>query len=184
MMTIKRVSEYPELEGIKKLQQDNLKINLTDQEAASEGFVTAEYTLDFLKKMHSESPSVIAKDGDRIAGYALVAVKAIRHEHELLGDLFNTIDKIIYGDQLLKDSRYVVVGQLCVSREYRGLGLVPQMYQYFKNSLCPQFDYCITDVAQDNPRSLKAHLKTGFRVIDTLRYGGLGWDIVLWDWNV
>jgi hypothetical protein len=183
MITIKRVTEHSELEGIKKLQQDNLKKNLGDQEAETEGFVTAEYTMEFLERMHGESPSVIAKDGDGIAGYALVAVKAIRHEHDLLGDLFDSIDKIRYHNRLLKDAKYVVVGQLCVSKNYRGLGLVQKMYQHFKHTLSTEFDYCITDVAKDNPRSLKAHLNSGFHIIDTLLYGGLGWDIVLWDWT-
>jgi hypothetical protein len=36
-------------------------------------------------------------------------------------------------------------------------------------------------VAQENPRSLKAHKKTDFQVIDELNYGGIGWDIVLWN---
>jgi hypothetical protein len=147
MITIKRVTEHSELEGIKKLQQENLKKNLGDQEAETEGFVTAEYTMEFLERMHGESPSIIAKDGDTVVGYALVAVKAIRHEHELLGDLFDSIDKLRYLNSLLKDAKYVVVGQLCVSKTYRGLGLVPQIYQFFKKSLSPDFDYGITDVA-------------------------------------
>jgi hypothetical protein len=57
------------------------------------------------------------------------------------------------------------------------------MYEYFKDCLSIQYDYCITDVASDNPRSLKAHLKTGFTVIDSLNYGGISWNIVLWDWK-
>ena len=101
----------------------------------------------------------------------------------LLADLFNTIDKIEYKGQLLKNSSYVVVGQLCVAKNYRGLGLVQQMYQHFKTSLSGKFEYCLTDIANNNPRSLKAHLKTGFQVVDTLHYGGIDWDIVLWDWN-
>jgi ribosomal protein S18 acetylase RimI-like enzyme len=183
MVIIKKVTDFAELEGIQKLQQENLKKNLTDQEADAQGFVTAEYSLEFLRKMHAGSPSVIAKDGDQVVGYALVTVKAVRHDHDLLGDLFNTIDSLHYNNQPLKNARYVVVGQLCVAANYRGQGLVKQMYQHFKTSLSDSFDYCLTDVAQDNPRSLKAHLKTGFRVIDTLQYGGLGWDIVLWDWT-
>ena len=183
MITIKLVTEHSELEGIKKLQQENLKKNLADQEAETEGFVTAEYTMEFLERMHNEKPSVIAKDGDLIAGYALAAVKAIRYEHELLVDLFDTIDKTHYQNRLLKDSNYIVVGQLCVSKNYRGLGLVYQMYQHFRKTLAPDFDYCITDVAKNNPRSLKVHLKSGFVVIDELQYGGVGFDIVLWDWN-
>ena len=183
MISIKSVTEFSELEGIKKLQQENLKKNLTEQESGIEGFVTAEYPMEFLERMHVETPSVIAKDGDLVAGYALVAVKGIRHEHELLADLFDSIDKIQYRNRLLKDSNYVVVGQLCVSKSYRGLGLVQKIYQYFKADLSLKFDYCITDVAKDNPRSLKAHLKSGFLIIDTLQYGGLGWDIILWDWT-
>jgi len=183
MIIIQRVTSQAELEGIKQLQQENLKKNLTDEQSGSEGFVTAEYSMAFLEKMHTQSPSIIAKMGDQVIGYALVSVKAIRDEHELLADLFNTIDRIIYHDQLLKDARYVVVGQLCVSKNYRGLGLVQQMYQYFKQCLSSEFDYCITDVAKDNPRSLKAHLRSGFQIIDSLTYGGLGWDIVLWNWK-
>jgi hypothetical protein len=57
------------------------------------------------------------------------------------------------------------------------------MYQYFRSSLAGEFDFCVTDVAETNPRSLKAHIKTGFQVVATLSYGGLGWSIVLWDWK-
>ncbi|GAC1528899.1 MAG: hypothetical protein NVS3B15_06970 [Sediminibacterium sp.] len=183
MVTIKLVSDTTELEGIKKLQRENLKKNLSQDEAGAQGFVTAEYSIDFLWQMHQAHPSVIVKDGEIVIGYALAALKSIREYHDLLADLFNTIDKTGYNGIFLKDADYVVVGQLCVAKNYRGLGLVQKMYQYFKDRLSGEFEYCITDVAQDNPRSLKAHLKTGFQVIDTLTYGGIGWDLVLWDWT-
>jgi ribosomal protein S18 acetylase RimI-like enzyme len=184
MLTIKRVSTIAELAGIQKLQQINLKKNLEPAEAETEGFVLAEYTLAFLETMHRASPSVIAKNGEEVVGYALVALPAIRHQHDLLGDLFNTIDKTTYRHKLLKDAKYVVVGQLCVAKQFRGMGLVQQLYQFFKQVLEKDFDYCITDVAQDNPRSLKAHTKSGFQVVNTLVYGGVSWDIVLWDWTI
>jgi hypothetical protein len=183
MIVIKRVSDITELEGIRKLQEDNLKKNLTESDAETQGFVTAEYSIAFLETLHKASPSIIAKDRDLVIGFALVAPKSIRHQHDLLADLFNGIDKIIYKNESLKNTRYVVVGQLCVAKDYRGIGLVQQMYQQFKSSLIREYDYCITDVAENNPRSLKAHLKTGFQVVDTLIYGDLGWNIVLWDWT-
>jgi len=183
MITIKQVTDFSELEGTKSLQEANLKRNLTEEDAGLEGFVTAEYTIEFLTRLHQLVPSVIAKDDDLVVGYALAASTEIRKEHDLLGDLINNIDKIIYRDQLLKDSRYIVVGQLCVAKDYRGLGLVRRMYEHFKSCLSKDYDYCLTDVASDNPRSLKAHLKSGFSVVDTLHYGGVSWDIVLWDWT-
>jgi predicted N-acetyltransferase YhbS len=183
MITIKRVTEPAELEGIKKLQQENLKSSLTAEETSQEGFVTAVYSLEFLQKMHFAEPSVIAKDGEQVVGYALVADPAIRHEHELLEDLFNAIDHTEWNGVMMKETNYVVVGQLCVSKKYRGQGLVSRMYSYYKDCMEDKFDYCLTDIAQDNPRSLRAHLKSGFQVINTLDYGGIKWDIVLWDWT-
>ncbi len=183
MILIKRVTEGAELEGIQHLQCKNLKHRISKEEADAQGFVTAEYSLDFFKMMHESNPAIIAKDGNEVVGYALVAVKSTRHHHELLAGLFDAIDKLSYQGFLLATSKYVVVGQLCVAKEQRGQGLVQKMYNHFKESLCNEFDYCITDVAQGNPRSLKAHKSTGFQVIDTLIYGGEGWDIVLWDWT-
>ncbi len=183
MITIKQVTDFSELEGIRNLQEANLKRNLTEEEAVLEGFVTAEYSIEFLARLHSLVPSVIVKDDDQVVGYALAASTAIRKEHELLGDLINNIDGIIYNDHSLKYSHYIVVGQLCVAKDYRGLGLVRQMYNHFRSSLSREYDYCLTDVASDNPRSLKAHIKSGFCVVDTLQYGGVSWDIVLWDWT-
>lgn len=183
MIRIKLVSVFSELEGIKSLQDQNLKKTLSSSDAVTDGFVTAEYSIEFLQSLHEKSPSIIAKDDGLVVGYALVALKSIRDQHELLADLFNSIDKIEYKGLLLKNSNYVVVGQLCVARNYRGLGLVQQMYQHFKTSLSGKYEYCLTDIADNNPRSLKAHLKTGFQIVDTLHYGGIDWDIVLWDWS-
>ena len=183
MIEIKTVSDTDELIGILSLQKENLKRLISNEEAGQEGFVTAEYSLELLQQMHEESPSVIAKDGDKVVGYALVTMKAVMPHHDLLSDFFRVIQQLQYKGFQVKDTSYVVIGQLCVAKKYRGKGLVQQLYSFFKESLKHRFDFCLTDVAQTNPRSLKAHLKTGFTVIDTLTYGDVGWDIVLWDWR-
>ena len=63
---VKRVENDFELQGILDLQQANLRINIGADTAASQGFLTAEYTLAFLKAMNDVSPSIIAKDGDEV----------------------------------------------------------------------------------------------------------------------
>ena len=40
-----------------------------------------------LQAMNSASPSIIAKDGDKVVGYALVATKDIRNGHDLIQKL-------------------------------------------------------------------------------------------------
>ena len=183
MIEIKRVTEFSELQGIRNLQEENLTVNISPEEAVSQGFLTAAYTIEFLQEMNDSSPSIVAKDGDVVVGYALVATQSVRSKHDLLEGLFDSIDRCEYQGQLLKDEKYVVVGQLCVAKEYRGQGLVNDLYGHFRDCLKDEYKYLVTDVAQANTRSLKAHKKRGFEVINELTYGGFGWDIVLWNWR-
>jgi L-amino acid N-acyltransferase YncA len=180
---VTRVSSRADIEGILALHRANLKRNLSEQEIRSQGFVSAEYTLDYLVRMNAASPSVIALDAGIVVGYALVSEPEVIRDHDLLGDLANVIDRTSYHDRLLKGSRYVISGQLCVARSHRGRGLVKQMYEHFRQELSGKFDYLITDIARDNPGSLIAHLRSGFEVISTLNYGGVEWDLMLWDWT-
>jgi len=180
---IKLVETEAELQGIRDLQEANLSSNLSAEEAAAEGFVTASYSLDFLRVMHQAHPSVIAKHGEHVVGYALVATQAVRSQHDLLAGLFDEIDEIIYQGRPIRERNYVVVGQLCVGKGYRAIGLATRMYEHYRASLSSRYDSCLTDVVQANIRSLRAHEKTGFRIVGTLEYGGVGWDVVMWDWR-
>jgi len=133
--------------------------------------------------MNKKYPSIIAKDGDKVVGYALIVSKEIASKHDLLFDLMNAIDGLKYKNTNLGTVNYILVGQLCVHMSYTGNGLVQKMYNLFKKKYVLIFDYCITDVATDNPRSLKAHVKTGFNILESFKYGGITWNIVLWDWK-
>jgi GNAT superfamily N-acetyltransferase len=178
------VSCDDEIVAIKALQTANQRKNLDPAEAEAEGFVTAIYTLDFLREMNAACPSIIAKEGDVVVGYALVAQKSdLTKGHELLKGLIEAIDAVIYNGRPLSESNYVLVGQLCVAKGYRGMGLAGKMYAAYREALCTQYDYLITDVATDNPRSVRTHLKVGFQVVDKVAHDGVEFQIIVWDWN-
>ena len=183
MIEIVHVSNDAELDGIRLLQRENLRKLIGETEAGKEGFLTAEYSMEMLQQMHRFQPSIIAKDGDTIAGYVIITTKNSYGQHPLLDSLFDSINLLDYNGINLKNVNYILVGQLCVGKAYRGTGLVQKMYGFYQQSLNKEYQYLITDVAQENPRSIKAHLKTGFEIIHTIQYGGIGWDIVLWDWR-
>jgi hypothetical protein len=148
-----------------------------------EGFLTAEYSIDFLIQMHQTEPSIIAKDGDKVVGYALATTKSVGHHHPLLASLFDAIDSKKINNLPLIDTNYIVVGQLCVGKAYRGQQLSQKIYAFFQKELSDIYQFCITDVDEKNHRSLKAHLKAGFFVLDILEYGGDKWNMVAWDWR-
>lgn len=174
---------YADIEGIRLLQHENLKSRIPREEALREGFTTAVYSTEFLREMHAWHPSVVARSEGRVVGYALVTLPELRDGHPLLNDLFSKLDEVCFRGRRLKDAGYVVVGQLCVGKGYRGMGLVQAMYGHFRDSLSERFEYCACDVDRENPRSLKAHIRSGFEVVDTLEYGGALWDMLVWDWR-
>ena len=167
------------------LHKANLKDNIDIVERAKEGFVTAVYDVPLLTLINTKKPSIIAKDTitNSVIGYALVYTRELRHHHRLIDDLFNTVDKLSYNGNDLIECDYVVVGQLCVAKEYRGIGIVQYLYSYYKEIYSSSYQYLVTDVARDNPRSLKAHLKSSFEVIHTIVFDGNTFDVILWDWR-
>lgn len=182
-MIIKRVTDTDEITGIKTLQNENLKVNLSEAEINEQGFVTAEYSIPLLHKMHALEPAVIAKEGDTVVGYALVVTKELYGQHDLLDLFFSQTDNSIYNGELLRDINYTISGQLCVAKSHRGKGVAQQLYHFYKQELAGKYQYLVTDVDENNPRSVNAHIKSGFEIIATEKYAGSTWHIVLWDWN-
>lgn len=172
-----------DLPQIKALQTANLSKHISADESAREGFLTAEYTLDFLQLMHDASPSIVAKDGDQVIGYALVTTKAIVGHHDLLDHLFTFMDGQIYENQHLKSRNYLVVGQLCVAKSHRSQGIVQAMYTHFKACYADSFDMVVTEIAETNLRSIRAHEKSGFQILHHSEYDGIKFVSVIWDWR-
>ena len=183
MVEIKVVETPEELQGLKDLQTANLRKNVGEVVAMKEGFVTSEYSLSLLQKMHEEHPSIIAKEGDIVVGYVIVTTKSIYGMHPEIDHLFNTLDSLHYKGALLGSVNYILVGQLCVGITHRGIGLVQTMYNFYQQLHAKTYKYLVTDISQANQRSIKAHKKTGFETIGIIEQVGTGWDIVLWDWN-
>ena len=113
MVEIKLVTNQAELEGVLALQQANLRKNITQEEAESQGFLMAEYDLPFLKLLHKTSPGIIAKDGEKVVGYSLVALPETARHHELLADLVENIERCIFDGKPVEN--YAIVAQLYMS---------------------------------------------------------------------
>jgi hypothetical protein len=183
MAILKLVETEQELIGLKQLQTNNLRRLIGEEEAMKEGFVTSEYSLELLQKMHAIHPSIIVKEGEEVVGYTIVTNKDVYGEHAELDHLFNTLDATSYKDVLLKDVDYILIGQVCVGKSHRGQGWVPSMYDLYKNLHAKNYQYLVTDISQANKRSLRMHQKIGFETIGVIEQVGTGWNIVLWDWN-
>ncbi|QNA43712.1 GNAT family N-acetyltransferase [Lacibacter sediminis] len=173
-----------ELEGILKLQQLNLAQGLMPDEIQSQGFVTVKHTYDVLKKMNDLEKHVIAKDDEKVIGYVLAMTKESRFDISVLIPMFDVFDQIIYKEKIISDLKYIIVGQVCVDKAYRGQGIFDNCYAAYKEFYSSKYDLVLTEIASSNTRSLQAHKRIGFREIHSyIDPAHTEWIVVVWDWR-
>lgn len=173
-----------ELKQILALQAENLPEVLTEEELRSQGFVTARHDLELLTRMNNEAAAVIAKEGRKVIGYALAMTREFAREVPVLEPLFSRQDKLVFRGQLLGETDYLEMGQICVAEAARGQRLADRMYKYMRACYHPRFQYCITAIDARNTRSLRVHERIGFRVLDRFTAeDGHDWILVIWDWR-
>ena len=172
------VTRREELERILQLQAVNLRDHVSPEQAAREGFVTVAHTLDVLERMHALAPSVIAKDGERLAGYALVMPVEARTFVPILEPMFQLLETLSWRGRPLREYRYYVMGQVCVAETYRGQGVFDALYREHRASYGARFDCTVTEVATRNTRSMRAHTRVGFERIATYQDATDEWAVI------
>ncbi|AUD04761.1 GNAT family N-acetyltransferase [Spirosoma pollinicola] len=184
-MIITTVQSEADVQGILALQQDNLRKNVPLDVQLDQGFVTVEHDPAVLSRMNLAAPSVIAKDGDRVVGYALTMLPEFGTDIPELLPLFALIDSLSYSGKPLSTYAYYVMGQVCVAEGYRGQKVFDRMYQHHREVYSDRFQLLITDISANNTRSLRAHARVGFEPIHEFHDSVIGetWVVVLWDWQ-
>jgi ribosomal protein S18 acetylase RimI-like enzyme len=183
MLITKLVTSEQEFSGIMELSKANLVSSLSQEVRAREGFVTWVYTTEALKAIHAVIPSVVVKEEDTVVAYALSLSPACIEIYPPMAGTDKKVSVIPYKGIPLGQQRVYYCGQICVAESYRGQGLVNMLYQFHRQQFSAQFDRLVTEISTANSRSLKAHEKVGFRIIETHIDEMDEWDIVLWDWK-
>ena len=172
-----------DLEAILRLQKQNLKANISPEEKSSQGFVTMQYDLKMLQAFHRLSQSVVVRNGAEVVGYALVVPLAGRALYPNLESMFVNFSEIQWKGRPLYDYRFYIMGQVCVAREWRGKGVFDMLYNAHREFMAKDNDFVITEVSNDNHRSMRAHERIGFQTVSRHRDELDDWAVVLWDWR-
>lgn len=166
-----------------QLQRQNLRKNLTPEEIITQGFLYVEHDPVNLQEICLHQPAVVALDGDHLAGYAICMNKSQGSRVPELVPFFNKLDSLDFQGIHLAETEYLVCGQVCVAKPYRGQNLVSQLYNHMSLER-EKYKLCITEISTHNKRSLGAHHKIGFKPIqEYLNRSGELWQIVGWDWT-
>jgi len=172
------------LEGILWLQRRNVEEALSPEEVVRDGFVTVRHDLSVLTAMNADDPHIVAIDGDRVVGYALVMPPRFERSIPILAPMFDQVRTLRRDGRPLDSFRYFVMGQVCVDRDFRGQGVFGGMFTKMRDCYGTRYDFTLTEVARRNGRSIRAHEKVGFALWH--RYTdphGEEWDLIGWDWR-
>ncbi|SIP96640.1 GNAT family N-acetyltransferase [Maribacter ulvicola] len=160
-----------ELIQILSLQEMNLKSSVTATEKEKEGFVTVQHSLDVLTRMNGACPHIIAKDGDKVVGYALSMTHDFKDEISVLRPMFTEIENV-------NIQNFITMGQICVAKTHRKMGIFRGLYNAMKKASYPKYDAIITEVDATNSRSLGAHYAVGFEKVCTYHSLDQDWELI------
>jgi GNAT superfamily N-acetyltransferase len=180
-ITFEAASTTEHFEQIIALQNQNLYKSLSSDEQEQQGFVFAEHTVDLLRAMAAQIPQVIALYKGKVVGYNLAMTAAMETELPSLEPMFREFHKAEYKDKALTQYKFFVGGQVCVDKDFRGLGLLSKLYNATASLVDPTYELCVTEIAVRNTKSLSIHQKMGFGIVSTHNDGLENWNVVAWD---
>jgi ribosomal protein S18 acetylase RimI-like enzyme len=182
-MTICTATDKQQLLQILELQKENHKANIPVEAALQNGFLSVQHTFEVLQEMNRSAPQIIALDNEKVAGFALVMLRSSANNVPELQPLFDTLHTLDYKGKPVESYHFYIMGQICIAESYRSMGLFDQLYLKHKEMYASQFDFCLTEVAVRNTRSMRAHIRLGFQTIATYRDAQEEWNIMVWDWR-
>lgn len=143
MLTYKPAESTEELQGILDLQQANLQQNISEFEKTAQGFVTVHHSMPQLAEMNVIAPHLIAKDGEKVADYILAMTKASKDLIPVLVPMFRQFENLNFQGKPVAEANYLVIGQICVGKDYRGQGIFDRMYEFYREHFSDRFDFAI-----------------------------------------
>ncbi|WP_298504138.1 GNAT family N-acetyltransferase [uncultured Maribacter sp.] len=173
-VTYHKASTIKELQQIIALQSENLHANLTEEVRQQQGFVSVSHTLKILQEMNKVCPHTIAKSKHKVIGYALCMHPSFSDDISLLKPMFVEINSLIP-----KPKNFMVMGQICIDKEFRGKGVFRNLYKKMKEDVLNEYHSIITEVDSKNLRSLNAHTSVGFKHLKTYNSLGQDWKLLI-----
>jgi predicted N-acetyltransferase YhbS len=143
--------------GVLALQEANLSDNLSAP-ARGEGFLSARFSREQFARMDRDVGVLVARDAERVVGYLCASGVELNQQFPLLAAMIERYGEVSFQGRALADQKTFVYGPVCVDRSYRGRGVLRGLFRSLQHALSGRFDAGVAFVAEDNQRSLAAHI--------------------------
>ena len=149
-----RISDAPELVRLnQKWQRENLS-------TTAHGFLSAVVSLSECEELILQCKSVTVECRGEVIGYYLLnPAPHFRELHE------KTIDERKRRGTLPVNARVAHSAQRVIEAAYQGKGLLKSMIIKFHSQSLGRYVHVAITISVENPRSLRAHQKLGWRIV-------------------
>lgn len=146
--------------GMLQLQEENLRVNLSDDQAAN-GFLSLRYTEEMFRRVNDELAIVVAVAEGRVVGYLCAKCFPYAVEFPVLKALIDHMSGREIGGVTISTETAFVYGPVCVLRSVRGTGVLEGMWAALRALVAPCRKVAVLFIADANKRSMRAHEKLG-----------------------
>ena len=143
--------------AILKLQSANYLPNLAPEDRI-QGFLSAEFNPTQIAAIADDLGIMVAIDAGEIAGYLCAFRNEFEHSSPVLATMLRSYDRVHFAGRSISSYRSYIYGPVCIARDYRGRGVLRQLYEAQKKDLAGRFEAGVAFVSRSNPHSLQAHL--------------------------
>jgi GNAT superfamily N-acetyltransferase len=151
-----------------------------DEEARKGGFLTGSFAAPALGAMLASVPGQVAYCQDELAGFVINSKLPAERYPPFIQAINEMLPSLLYQQRPVTDYRWFYYGPVLVRQEYRGQGLLQQLFEATKRTLTGRFDLGVAFIAAENDASRWVHTqKLGLEVVGEINFQGQGYAILV-----
>ena len=167
-----RIGTEADIDGILRLQEQNLYTNLSSA-ARANGFVTTPFTAEQIQQLLAQTGVFVVESAGIVVGYALAGSWDFFDQWAIFPYMVSRFPLLQYQGMTLCTENSFQYGPVCLERTQRGSGALPELFETMRSSFAPRFSLGVTFINRLNSRSLAAHTrKLNLEIIDEFEFNG------------
>jgi hypothetical protein len=170
-----------DISGVLTLQDLYLVSNLTEAEK-KDGFVTTPFTVNQLEEIIKQKGLFVAKQHHEIVAYVFAGSWNYFSQWPIFPFMTDRFAKLTFNNLQLTTTNSFQYGPICIHKDFRGTGLLNNIFETMRLSLKKNYPISITFINKINERSIRAHVdKLKWTVIDEFEFNNNNFIMLAFD---
>jgi hypothetical protein len=173
-----RVAEAADAPAIAELANQNTYQQLS-AEARAGGFLTGNFSVPALQAMLASVPGQVAYRQQELVGFVVNSRLPAERYPPLVQQISALLPGLHYRQRPVAEYAWFFYGPVLVKDEYRGQGLLRQLFEANQRALAGRYEVGVAFIAAENAASLHIHTqKLGLEPVGELTFEGVAYVIL------